>query len=178
MTCSHCMQGGLPPPQDEAGLGSRSRVVVDTLPSGRDAGAGMADSTNDDIGRIYWGYGIGLLALAWFSAPLIRYADAVALARCGVCAFLVILTLERSHRAHSAVVRQVARGAFFGTAAMTVLFAGQLFFAARTMARDNDRRCAVIEGELLRATPRRDDLADMFQAFGCRPQSSAMPRRP
>lgn len=142
------------------------------------SGVGMRDETQDDIGRIYWGYGIGLLALAWFSAPLVRYADAVALARCGLCAFLVILTLERSHRSHSALVRQVARGAFFGTTAMTVLFAGQLFFKARAMARDNDRRCAVIERELLRGTPRRDDLADMFQAFGCRPQSDALPRRP
>ena len=118
------------------------------------------------------------MSLAWFSAPLVRYADAVALARCGLCAFLVILTLERSHRSHSGLVRQVARGAFVGTTLMTVLFAGQLFFDARTMARDNDRRCAMIEGELLRGTPRRGDLADMFQAFGCRPQSNAMPRRP
>jgi|GEM_PF-4140606 len=138
----------------------------------------MSDGTQDDIGRIYWGYGIGLLALAWFSAPLIRYADAVALARCGICAFLVILTLERSHRARSALVRQVARGAFFGATAMTVIFTWQLSSAARTMARDNDRRCAVIERELLRGTPRRGDLADMFQAFGCRPQSDAMPKRP
>ncbi len=137
----------------------------------------MTDGAQDDIAERYWGYGIGLLALAWFSAPLIRYADAVELARCGLCAFFIVLTLERSHRAESPLVQQIARGAFFGVVAMTLLSAGQIFLSAREMAWHNDRRCAVIEREMLRGTPRRDDLADMFQAFGCRPQSDIMPRR-
>ncbi|MDJ0278733.1 hypothetical protein QLH51_18225 [Sphingomonas sp. 2R-10] len=138
----------------------------------------MTDGAQEDISRRYWGYGIGLLALAWFSAPLIRYADAVELARCGLCAFFIALTLERSHRSDSVLVRQIARGAFVGVAVMTVLSAGQVFVKARQSAWHNDRRCAIIEGEMLRGTPRRNDLPDMFQAFGCRPQSDRMPHRP
>jgi hypothetical protein len=42
----------------------------------------------------------------------------------------------------------------------------------------NDRRCRIIETEMMRGMPRRTDLPEMFQAFGCRPQTDMMPRRP
>ncbi|MEP9401065.1 hypothetical protein [Sphingomonas sp. VNH70] len=137
-----------------------------------------ARAATDDIGQRYWGYGIGLLTLAWFSAPLIRYADAVELARCGLSAFVIVLALERAHRGRTRRVRQLAAGMFLGATVMTVLFATQIFVQARELAWHNDRRCRVMEAEMLRGSPRRGDLPDMFQAFGCRPQGDAMPRRP
>ncbi|WP_235516878.1 hypothetical protein [Sphingomonas sp. Leaf28] len=46
----------------------------------------------------------------------------------------------------------------------------------------NDRRCLAIQHDMLSASPRRSDSADLFQALGCRPQGEgsvfAKPRTP
>lgn len=68
---------------------------------------------------------------------------------------------------------------FLGLAAVSLsVIASVLFVIFLPVENKTDqRRCAMVEREMMRGQPRRSDLPDLFQALGCRPQTDIMPRR-
>lgn len=63
-------------------------------------------------------------------------------------------------------------------ACLMTCYSTYVLMSSLRFSTDADRaRCAVIEREMMRGTPRRGDLPDVFQALGCRPQlNQPLPR--
>lgn len=111
---------------------------------------------------------IGAALFAFFLQPLVRYTD---VHQCypGVLIFTISLVdvfLAFSQRLHLAWVLLGAAGVFVGLFMLVGVIE-----SASNAAPINDERCLKIEIEMLEPTPRRDDLAGIFTALACRPQS-------
>lgn len=124
------------------------------------------------------GYGTGAIIIGFGSQSLLRYADPE---RLWLGSFLlaasIILFYEGTLREGrwARAIFGVSGGVLMAGAC---IFVGPLIDASISHSRANDQRCRIIEGEMMRGSPRRDDLPDLFQAFNCRPQTTLMPKRP
>ncbi|PTQ61014.1 hypothetical protein C8J26_1332 [Sphingomonas aurantiaca] len=54
-----------------------------------------------------------------------------------------------------------------------LVFGAELIFDATQVHTENQRRCMIIQSDMLSAKPKRSDAADIFQALGCVPQPVA-----
>lgn len=132
-----------------------------------------------EASKYYLSWGIASIAVVWGLSALSGFAPPSVWAVVGLSAGLAVLTVDTLHRFKHTRTGQISLATLGAILALTTITLGfyQLTFAMQ-MSDVNDRRCRVIELEMLRGKPRRDDLADLFQAFRCRPQSTLMPRRP
>lgn len=127
--------------------------------------------------RWWWGWAVGGLVLYAFAQPLLACADPARLLHLGFAAGCVVMfgyaeTLLEGREA------RVCFYALIGFAAWTTSIVSDVLSTAVEVSAKNDRRCLLIEVEMMRGKPRRDDLPDMFQAFRCQPQTRIMPHRP
>lgn len=106
---------------------------------------------------------------AYFSAPLLAFADAGTIAIAGS-------SLGMGAAGSWLAVRQGwSRWWQWPYAAVALLGAALLtheISRTTTLYGHNQKRCASIQGDMLSVTPRRSDGPDLFQALGCRPQGS------
>jgi hypothetical protein len=107
---------------------------------------------------------------AYFSAPLLAFADAGVVAGAG--------SLFGVGAAGAWLALRQRWGLWWQSTYTAAALAGGLLLAyeiTHTVASygHNQERCATIQGDMLSPRPRRSDGPDLFQALGCRPQGGA-----
>lgn len=127
--------------------------------------------------RWWWGWAAGMIVFYAAAQPLATFADPWRLLVAGFAAGWAIIAgyCENFLDGVAKVVALIVAILFVGWAGNTI---SEVVRDAKAASEMNDRRCLLIEVEMMRGSPRRSDLPDMFQAFKCRPQTNAMPRRP
>ena len=127
---------------------------------------------------IYAGYGIAGIIVAFGYQPLLRFLSPTIQ---GTLFLALAIGAAALYESWIAETRAGTTAGFVLGCAAAVVFVPMAVYSlslTRQASLANDRRCLIIEREMMRGEPRRDDLPDMFQAFGCRPQTDIMPRRP
>ena len=103
---------------------------------------------------------------AFFSTPLLRFADPIFLALCGTAIAVgagVAWLKVGNHRPWEGVAGLVLTG-------VGIVGLGLLVHAAIRSSNANDSRCVELQNDMLSASPLRSDGPALFQALGCRPQ--------
>lgn len=134
---------------------------------------------------------VASIVMAFMAAPILRFGDPVELARAGkvtgigvgftyaICRYwhhFDLTAATPAARRTWTIVRAAFVSVMIGFVALGVFKIRSVADLAFAASRQNDHRCAIIQHALDHPTSRtRPDAADMFQAFGCRPQ--ALPRR-
>jgi hypothetical protein len=111
-----------------------------------------------------------------FSGPLLEYVSAPELHFLGI---LVGLIVYSGHWASIYRGDWDAKVMLFVAVVLLVITAviyAPIISSAINDDAANDRRCLVIQRDMLSAKPRRDDGPDVFQALGCRPQGDGIVR--
>lgn len=119
----------------------------------------------------YPGLIIGAAVFAFFMQPLIKFIDSAhalpaALALSG--GLILATTAILLNRDFLGILFGIA-GMFLGTG----LLLNEVDNASK-LANINDQRCMIIEKDMVSSKPSRNDLPDLFTAFGCRPQTNLL----
>lgn len=113
--------------------------------------------------------GVLILAsvIAYFAVPLLRFADPRALFDAGSMfafgAAAFYIEVSYSDRRATLIL-------FAGIFLIGVIEIASVQAEAFKVSRYVDQKCAVIQFDMLSPKPSRENLADAFQALGCRPQ--------
>lgn len=105
--------------------------------------------------------------VAWFSQPMLRFVDPDWLAGSAT------LLAAGSAAVYLDLANEGWKKTTYLWMVMAIVGAGLLWWTwsqALGVTAMNDRRCAVIERDMLSAQPIRSDGPDLFQALGCRPR--------
>ena len=117
----------------------------------------------------FWSFGLAAVVIGFFAQGEIAFANPVHLAAIGLGAGLAIIF------AHSVALADAGKGKVATMIAVLLAVAvGSLVTfeggVADAAIQANIRRCALIQQDMLAASPSRNDGPDLFQALGCKPQ--------
>lgn len=133
---------------------------------------------SENVRSTFAGAAGAFVIILYFLQPLLPYANASQLwtggLAMGVGIMLLHWTLVTSESPKVTWVDMAGGGTFL----YGVVVLGVALTTATSRLDVNEARCIRIDKELMRGEPRRGDLADLYQAFSCRPNLSRMPLLP
>lgn len=120
----------------------------------------------------WWGYAVGMAVTFSLSGPLLAFVPAPSLYTMGLIAGGIVFCGHWAFRYLADWDGKVMMVVAIGLVVLSGFAAQPLIDEAVSDSRANDRRCLVIQRDMLSSKPKRDDSADLFQALGCRPHGT------